>query len=892
MRGLSALALLSACMGASTSRTLITSESTATSASAPTGAQSRVKLAPPRLRLGDAVRPERYAVTLTLDPAADRFDGTIGIDLELREARALIWLNATEITIEQAWFEIEGRRVPARTVAGGQDFVGLLTEAPLRAGPTRLLIIYKGRIARDDNLGLFRIQDHADTYLYSSAFSATHARRMFPCFDEPAFKVPWRLTLRVPKGAVALANAAIASEVDEGKTKIVYFDETRPISSYLIAFAVGPFELRDAGKAGKKATPLRIAAPRGRAAEARFAAATLPQALERLERYLDTPYPYDKLDLLPVPSMPGAMENPGLITFSPELLLASPAHETPQFRHRLTSVLVHEVAHQWLGDLVTEAWWDDAWLSEAFATFLAHKIVGEWRPDWQERLHEVETLAQAMIEDGLAGARRIREPVEERADILGAFDPAITYAKGAAVLRMFEGWIGEAKFQKGLHRYLAEHGFGNATVMDLLAALSAEAGHDVGPALASFLDQPGLPLLGAELKCAPGEPRVVLTQQRYLPLGAAGTAAQIWEIPVCVRFGAGRSSETACTLLKERTATLALPTHSCPQWLQPNLGATGYYHSAWRAADVERWLASGQATRPERMALAGNLRALVAAGRLPVADALALTPRLLEDPSPLMLAAALDQVHLPDGWLSEPLKPRWAHFVRAIFGARARAIGFTPLPSEDEDTRLIRPRLLSLVADQGADAGLHAQALRRTLAWLDDRSALAPDLVPTVLAMAARSGDRVLWERLHEQARRTRDEIERAALLGALAGFRDPALAQASLALALTDQFSRQQAWHLLAPDAAVRPQAYQFVMRNFDALVARLPAGVAPRLFDLLGPLCEPADRAQVDAFFGSRVDRLGGLRPLRKSLELGAQCAAQRAQQQKSLSAFLQRY
>ena len=361
--------------------------------------------------------------------------------------------------------------------------------------------------SRTSTTGIFRQKTGDDWYAFTQ-FEATDARRAFPCFDEPSYKVPWRLALTIPKGDIAVSNTPVAKEVSAGDgLRTVIFEETKPLPSYLVAFGIGPFDVVDAGRAGIKHTPIRMIVPRGQASEARYAVETTGQILALLEKYFGTPYPYAKLDNLVIPQTVrfGAMENAGLITCNERILLAKPAEETADFKRGWASVCAHETAHQWFGDLVTLAWWDDTWLNESFATWMSRKIVEQWKPEWDTPVSNVAARAGTMEGDSLATARKIRQPIESKGDIDNAFDN-ISYGKGAAVLAMFEAWVGPEKFQKGVRRYLGEHAFGNATYKDFLNALEAEGGAGVGKAFATFLDQPGVPLVSLDLVCGSGAP--------------------------------------------------------------------------------------------------------------------------------------------------------------------------------------------------------------------------------------------------------------------------------------------------------------------------------------------------------------------------------------------------
>ncbi len=314
---------------------------------------------------------------MTLTPSADTFRGVATIDLELKRSTAFLWLNGKELTVESATFS----GMPARVVAGGGEFLGFAPPKTVGPGPVRIEVHYTGRIGRNAT-GVFHNRSAGDWYLFTT-FTAIEARRAFPCFDEPRFKTPWALTLHVPRKNTALANTRVVSETAEpGDRKRVVFAPTEPLPSELVAFAVGPFEIIDAGLAGKNGTPIRIVTPRGRASEAAVARGAAPQLLAQLEDYTGIPYPFDKLDHLAlIEGAFGAIENPGLIIYQQRNLLVKPEQDSPERRRQMRSTMAHELAHQWFGNLVTMQDWDDVWLSEGFATWMAAKLMDAELPE-------------------------------------------------------------------------------------------------------------------------------------------------------------------------------------------------------------------------------------------------------------------------------------------------------------------------------------------------------------------------------------------------------------------------------------------------------------------------------------------------------------------------------
>ena len=570
----------------------------------------------PQFLLPDVAQPRHYGIDLTIVPTRSTFRGVASIDLELKQPVSSLWLNGKDLTVESAVLRAGTSQFAAETVAAGGEFLGFTLPQTAGPGLAHLEIHYRGRLDDKSTVGIFRKRSAGDWYVFTT-FTPIEARRAFPCFDEPRYKARWELTLHVKQKSVALANTQEVSEREEpGGMKRVAFAPTAPLPSYLIAFAVGPFEIVEAGRAGKNRIPIRIVTPRGRAAEAAAARAATPQLLERLEEYTGIPYPFDKLDQVAlIAGAFGAIENPGLITYRQQVLLAN----SPRMR----STIAHELAHQWFGNLVTMPEWEDVWLSEGLATWMAGKMMDEEQPPVRRGVLAAAARDRIMKIDVALHTRVVREPMSSREQMRAVYGPLV-YEKGAAALRMLETWLGEEPLRAGIRHYLTEHQFATATASDFAAAVGQAARRDVRAVLSGLLDQPGVPVVTAELHCDSGSPRMVLRQDRQVSM------------PVCVK---AEGVPGRCVVMEDREASLPLP--SCPSWLFANAGASGYYRSMLGPelfAALER-RAAEHLTAAERLTLAQDISAFAMGGRLP-AQGLDLLRDLANDPEPLVAAAA------------------------------------------------------------------------------------------------------------------------------------------------------------------------------------------------------------------------------------------------------------
>ncbi len=854
---------------------------------------------PPAFRLPSDALPVRYKLDLTLDPAKDSFSGVVTVDLRVRQATTVVWLNASRLNVTAGTLEQNGSTQTAQLVPGGDDFIGFEFGRPLALGDARLRVEYTGQVNLKSSAGIFRSKRNDDRYLFTQ-FEAIDARLAFPCFDEPAYKVPWQLTLHIPASQTAVSNTPVETETPEGAMKRIAFQETPPLPSYLIAFGVGPLEFVDGGTACRNKVPVRIVVPRGDAPRAKYAAQVTAEILTKLEEYFDIPYPFEKADQLAIPlSFGGAMENAGLVTYDAGIILAPPqGDDTLQRQRGYAWVAAHELAHQWFGDLVTMAWWNDTWLNESFATFMEQKIVSTWKPEWETRVDDQGARNYAMWLDRLATARRIDQPVQVKSDIANAFD-GITYQKGAAVLNMTEQSMGVDKFRQAVRFYLLHHARSNGTAQDFLDALGEAAGPRVPASFRTFLEQAGAPEIGMQLKCEGGAARIEMRQSRFLPLGSTGAEAQTWKAPVCVAYPHGDGREIECTTLETGSGTLALKSQGCPAWFLGNAGETGYYYTRYEGPALQSlvehrsWLSLA-----EQAGLFGELDNLAKAGNLPLSQALQLAVMLKDEPRRQIIDAALQFAAVRIDFLPENLRPKYIAYVRDNFGARARKLGWIPKPGESEDDRLLRPSLVGFVARDGEDPELIAGARELAEKWLATRQALPAEMFYEVFNVAARNGDVSLYDKILAAAKTEKDEFFLQALVGALGSFRKQELVLRDMNLLMDGTFDMRIAASLLfgplaTPELAGIP--LEFVKSNYDAIVAKLPSAAgsdyAAFLPQTAGRGCSAEDARALQDFFGPRMAKVnGGPRNLAQLLESIRLCEARKKVQQPDLVQFFQ--
>ncbi|MFO0549496.1 MAG: M1 family aminopeptidase [Polyangiaceae bacterium] len=886
-----------------------------TTATAPT---ARIEEEPtPALRLPADVRPTAERIDLTIDPKKDSYSGVVEIELELDKARRVIWLHGRDLTVTAASVVVPNS-APIQAVWASQGSAGLASltlpvEVP--KGKATLKLAFTAKLAPGQK-GIFSATEGDERYVFTQ-FEAIAARSGFPCFDEPSFKIPFTLSLTVPKDEVAVANTREVAREPVGDSLRFQFAPTPPLPSYLVAFAVGNLDIVSGPPAPPTAVrkdplPIRLVTAHGRGKEGRYAVDHAGEFIVLLESYTGVSYPYDKLDLLAVPGKGGAMENPGAVTFGEYFLLFDEATAPIRQRRSYASIVAHEFAHMWVGDLVTMRWWDDLWLNEAFATWLAGKIAEQWDPKSEAETSLLRSIQWAMGTDALVSARQIRQPIETTDDIENAFD-GITYQKGAGVLRMFERWAGEAAWQKGFNAYLGKHRFANAEADDFLDAESAATGKDVKSAFHTFLDQPGVPFLDVSVRCeASGPARLHLAQSRYLPLGSTGDPKKTWSVPVCVRFGKGKSDkpQEACHLLTAAEEDFTLPAEAgCPDWVFPNADGAGYYRFALAPPDLERLRKNavavpGTLTLEDKIAYASSIRAGYARGRTPFADTLEAAAPLAVESEPALAEEPMGYLSQARDWLrGDPLRSKVEAHVRKLYGPIKKKLGWKAAAGEPAEQAILRSSVLGFLISTGDDPTTRKEAVKLASAYLGigKDGKLHPEVVDAnltdlVVSTYATSADAAAWDSLAKLFASSVEESDRRRLLGGLASARDKDLAARARALVLDPSLRDNEVlvplWTQLMDDE-LRDDAWAWFIAHYDEVFARLSkhhGGV--QLLSLATVFCDETRQKEVEAFFSPKVDSIeGGPRQLASTLETIQLCVARRKLQEPNVRAYFAR-
>jgi puromycin-sensitive aminopeptidase len=804
-------------------------------------------------RLPRTVEPERYELTLTPDLDSATFAGEVRVAIRVKEPITEIVLNAVELDIHSAELAGEdGTRLPGRVSFDPDEERAIIDLAgTVDPGAWQLHLTFTGDL-NDKLAGFYRSTfkdpDGIERVIATTQFEATDARRAFPCWDEPDFKASFAVTLIVDSALTALSNGALVDDQDLGNGKRqVTFAETMPMSTYLVAFIVGQFELTPPIDVG--GVPLRIACTPGKLHLSPFALEAGAFALRFLEDYFEIPYPGGKLDHVAVPDFAfGAMENLGCVTYRETALLVDATAASRLELQRVAEVIAHETAHMWFGDLVTMKWWNGIWLNEAFATFMEMATVDHFRPEWDIWTSFGAGRSAAMVTDGLESTRPVEFPVGRPEEADAMFD-VLTYQKGAAVLRMLEQYLGPETFRGGIRRYLGQHRYGNTETTDLWDAIEEESGEPARAIMDSWIYQGGYPLVSVAL--SPDGSQLTLSQRRFLYAGDEGS--ELWQVPMNLRFSIGGQVDQRRVLLTGASTTVDLP--GPVDWVVVNGGSWGFYRVRYEAALLRRLTAVMQEhLRPiERLTLVSDTWAAVLAGHSPLGDFVNLIGLLGDEADPDVWAAVLGPLGLLDRIVTDEERPVLQALVRRVAGPAFARLGWDSAPNEGERVGTLRSRLIGAMGLLGADPGVRAEAARRYAAYIEDRTVLAPDLVTATVNVVAQSGGEGEYTTVLNQYRQATTPQDEVRYLYALGVNEVLPLLRRTLDLCLSGEVRSQDAPYLIGAILASRAGAglaWDFLEERWDTVTSRFPDNSIPRMLEGIGAIADPGLASRIHQF------------------------------------------
>ena len=830
----------------------------------------------PKGQLPRTAVPLAYRLDLTIDPTRERFSGHAEIDIQLTEPARSIFLHGRDLKMSSATVVSAGRTTPVTFTQLDDLGVARVDFADtLPAGNATLVFDYDAPFGTGPE-GLYRLKVGDHWYAYTQ-LQSIDARAVFPSFDEPGFKVPFTVALTARPGELALSNMPAVGQPEPVGEKVRHrFATSPPLPTYLIAFVVGPFitveGVAPPTRIRSTPLPLRIVAMQNQAGKLDYALRETPRIVELLEEYFGQPFPYPKLDQIASPVMPGAMENAGADIYGDNILLLTDEASTQQ-KQTFGMVVAHELAHQWFGDYVTPAWWDDIWLNESFANWMGYRIGNEWRPELNIGVNAIDEALAAMATDSLGVGRPIREPIIDSGDVDSAFD-SITYGKGGQIIAMIARFLGDEKFRDGVRLHMQRHPHGNATTGDFFDALASAAGDDrVLAALRGFVTQQGLPVIDLVREGAGYR----ATQSRYLALGSQAPQQQ-WIIPFCARRGATSS----CTLLDAPSQSLRIDGTGA---LIPNAGGTGYYRYQLSEDDWNALLAEA-ATLPAGEALAAidSLWAQASAGHLRMGLLLRGATAFAANPDSNV---ALYAGHKLARWHKRGLFNATAEYrqvMRTLFGPKLAAMGFDPRArahaKDSPDLQKQRVELAHFMAIEARDAGIRQQLDAAARDYLrGNAQALDESLLELGLTVHAQSGNLARTQALFARLARSTDPLFRRAVNWALADAGRVADARWLTTRLGESQLNSTERVSLLSGlmnEPATRDIAFDWLRANYDTFAKGTGLFGARAIPRLPGGFCSMERAAQIDAELRPRVRGVGrGELPFDRMLEGVRNCA-----------------
>ena len=806
-------------------------------------------------RLSKDVLPRRYDLKFDLDLDTWTSQGEERIALVTAKPTHELVLHSVELDITSA--SIDGNALEGTTAHDEAQVVVLRFANEIPAGQHILGVRWRGGI-RESLRGLYRSMRGEERYA-ATQFEAADARRAFPCFDEPEFKAVFSLELVHPSGNAALANMPVSSqeEIGENRTRTTFRETPVRISSYLLAFTVGPYE-----STPETTTPSKIAVrcwlPPGLATQAIYARDAHARSIEWLQQYTALPYPFIKIDAIGIPDFEaGAMENPGAITYRTRLLAADEKNASIVTLKGVFSTAAHELTHMWWGDLVTMRWWTDLWLNESFASFVGEKCTAALNPEWRYWRDFVADNTSAFNLDALASTHPISIEAKNAEEASERFD-AITYTKGAAVLRMIESYLGEEAFRAGVRIYLNRHKESNASADDFWHALDESSGQDVTTIMNAWIKEPGHPIVSIEVREANGGLDLELSQARYYSDRDVPPSSQRWPVPLVLKYGTRGTVREKRLLLSDERAHVRI---DGAEWVYANAGGRGFYR--WQLDDKgDRLLDGGvkQLAPEERLSLVDNMWALTRTGRASLASFLRRLDTLAGEEDRTVIGAISDAL----AWLStyavrDRTERPFTRFVDEFYRPIFEKIGWRPRDGEDTDTREKRSRVLGMLGFHAAAADVRQGARDRVLRHLDGTEPLHPDGAGTIIAIAATEGDDALWDRYvrRMQSAQATDAQEEARFRQSLVSFEDPQVARRTADAIFSSTIRTQDRGLMVIPflgTRRTRDVGWVAVREHWDADIATAEPLLKQRFVQAVGQLAQQRYRDEAIAFLEAK--------------------------------------
>ena len=823
-------------------------------------------------RLPRRIVPAHYELSLTPDLAEATFTGSQSIDIEILEATSEITLNAAELDITQV--SVTGPTESSARVSYDDelDRATFSFESELVPGNYQLHTSFIGSLndqLRGFYLSRFTDEDGNEQRIATTQFEATDARRAFPCWDEPDFKATFQVNLVVPDHLFAVSNGAEINRQPAGPGLVrVAFAKTMKMSTYIVAFVVGPFEATD--PIDVDGVPLRVIAPIGKTHLTSFALEAGAFCLRYLTDYYSIPYPGDKVDFIAIPDFAfGAMENLGAITYRETALLVDPATTGISEQRRIVDVIAHELAHMWFGDLVTMGWWEGIWLNEAFASFMEMKATEAMHPEWKRWMaFAVDPGAErfdSMDIDALSTTRPVEFAVQSPEECNEMFD-ALTYGKGAAILRMMEMYLGMEVFRKGIGAYLERHSYSNTVTNDLWAGLNSASGEPVGTIMDTWILQSGYPRVDVDLS----DTGVAFRQSRFTLLPDKSSESRLWQIPMMVKVSAKGAVTTHCVLMT--TDEITLDIDGPIDWVVANAAGYGYYRVRYSNVLLERLHAViPQLEGLERFTILDDTFAFAKAGQLSTTDFLDLAGVFRDEPEQAIWQLLIGHCDRIGHVLPDDATPGFEAWVRALISNQADLVQWDPRSGESDLDRLHRGQILRALGATANDPNAIEMARAKLKAAIADPLSVDPDIANASLMIVAAHGSEDDYDRIMEVSNNANTPHQQLRYLQAACVVDDEASATKMMKAVRSGEVRSQDSAWVVARIMTTKntgPLMWHEVRTHWEDLIETIPPMMVRSILAGLPALATAELANEIHAFF-AKTEVVGGEKGLAQTLE-----------------------
>ena len=828
-------------------------------------------------RLPSSVTPTFQDIHLNLDPDAPHYSGSTRINVTVNTVTKRVGFYQQDLAITHAEL-IQNERAIALNVEEGEYNINWgMADADIAPGKYTLVIDFEGKVnTSSDGMYLSRFEE--TNYLFTQ-FEDMHARKAFPSFDEPAFKIAYQMTITAPEKQVVVSNTPVESrDVSEGM-QTVKFEKTKPMPTYLIAYTVGPF---DSAELEGLSVPGKIYVPKGYADKTKFVVKHTPEILATLEDFFDIKYPYKKLDFVAVPNFThGAMENVGLITYRDSLLLLEDEPGLTERKGPL-NVIAHELAHQWFGNLVTMAWWDDLWLNEAFASWAASYTMMELYPE----LNFADRIVQesAFGADASPTVKPVKKVVRTQPDVMDGL--GLNYSKGESILQMIESLIGTEKFREGVRNYMNTHAWGNTVADDLWAALDGVSDINLSAMMKAYLEQPAYPLISID-------DNGTITQERFHYAGAT-VEAQTWAVPLKLTYKVnGKIKQEVVFIDKAKTT---LPQLAEADWVFPNDNATGYFRWAITSKQLANLLSDlNVLNNREKKNVLYNMQALLNAGKVSIDSIMPVLTALAKDNDPVVKRAAVGVLGEFDYLINDDNRANYAALLNQEYLPLLNELTLEQTSGEAESVISLRNQLYSLLGNRANNETLIKKSELIAKQYIKDSSAVPAGIADTAIGITTKYTEDDLYDTLVAAFKEAQLPNVKRTLLYSMR-YTDEATANKMLDLALTDDITPANTLYMLvrvSRNLELKTALYKWLDKNLDALIAKMPDYHVSRMPEFVSTTCSAENLDMAKAFYTPIKDKHEGMaRSFDIMLDESNQCLRLKATYQEDFNKFLAKY